>query len=395
MGGSTLPGNLTPDIASLVESFDGGATWNDLTPPISATPYQALAISSYQGPFVADPRFTQVTDIGANTYDPNTIYITNGTNIYVTKDGGKSWVEADTGITGLGNIYKLVVDPTNRDHVYAIFNDLFGNQVFESTDAGQSWNDISFNLPQLPAWSLAIDSRDGDVYIGLDEGVWVLPSGSTTWQQFGAGMPNVQVRSLQLNVTTNTLLAGTYGRGVYQILLNDGSADAGGLQAVSGNSVWTGPVILEGSVSGNTVTVGANGTQVLKNGLATASLNIVGPISDLSAGNPAAPAQDRPGQRHPVGHRHLQRRHRGAAGLPHRQQPAGAGQHHRRHRGRCRRGAGASVERRRRAADPQRRRPGAAGGLQQPRHRLAGKPQQHQHLQRPHHAGHQRHHRRR
>ena len=35
-------------------------------------------IAHTQGTFAIDPGFPQVTDKGANSYDPDTIYVTNG-----------------------------------------------------------------------------------------------------------------------------------------------------------------------------------------------------------------------------------------------------------------------------------------------------------------------------
>src|SRR5439155_9159352 len=100
-----------------------------------------------------------------------------------------------------------------------------------------------------------------------------------SWQHVGSAMPNVQVRDLDLNLTTNALTAATYGRGVYQIFLTDGLANAGAVRALSGTSVWTGPILLAGDTA-----LAANGSQSLQNGLAAASLTVVGVISDLTAG---------------------------------------------------------------------------------------------------------------
>src|SRR5205807_1061862 len=65
----------------------------------------------------------------------------------------------------------------------------------------------------------------------------------------------------------------------------DGKANAGALRAVSGSSIWTGPVLLVGDPINNTVTISANGTQALQNGTAAAQLNILGSISDLVPGS--------------------------------------------------------------------------------------------------------------
>src|SRR5207253_920936 len=89
----------------------------------------------------------------------------------------------------------------------------------------------------------------------------------------------VQVKDIELNQVNNTLLAGTYGRGVFQLFLSDGLADAGALRAVSGTSVWTGPVILAGDTA-----IRTDGTQDLQNGLSAASLTILGTVSDQTTG---------------------------------------------------------------------------------------------------------------
>ncbi|MFO0880161.1 MAG: Ig-like domain repeat protein [Gemmataceae bacterium] len=265
---------------SIHESNDRGNSWTQLLAPVATA--VDLAISTYQGPFVSDPDFTLVTDKGANTYDPDTIYVTNGDSVYITKNHGVTWTDRTTDLSGLGGIRDLEVDPRNRDVVYAVRNVFGGGKIFVTLDAGQTWTDISTNLPDLPVWKVVLDPRTGDLYLGTDRGVFLRPAGSTQWEEFGAGLPNVQVRDLELNQNTNTLRAGTYGRGVFLLYLDDRSSNAGALRAVSGSSSWSGPVQLLGSVANNDVYISANGTQSLQNGIATASLNIVGSIRDLT-----------------------------------------------------------------------------------------------------------------
>src|SRR6185369_344705 len=98
--------------------------------------------------------------------------------------------------------------------------------------------DITFDLPNLPAWKLVIDPRFNDVYLGTDVGVFKLPSGGMNWfssnpalgpnqPAWATGLPNVQVKDMELNLQLNTLTAGTYGRSMYQIFLDDVQADSG------------------------------------------------------------------------------------------------------------------------------------------------------------------------
>jgi autotransporter-associated beta strand protein len=275
---------------SLLESLDqGGSFSTNLGSPLAFI--TAIGTAVYQGTFTADQGFPGVTDQGANTYDPNTIYITDGSQgnrFFVTKDGGQTWVDRSSSIDSAANlgtgtsppfIQSIVVDPNDRDHVFVVVQDRLdgANGVYESTDAGQSWTCLTTNdafLTATPLSSLVLDPRSGVLYLGTDQGVYsASPSGvNTTWSLVGAGMPLVQVTSLYLDPSTNILTAGTDGRSVFQFNLDDPTANSGALRVLAGTSTWTGPILMQGST-----TIEVDGTQLLPTG--TASLNVQGVIS--------------------------------------------------------------------------------------------------------------------
>ncbi len=83
------------------ESTDELSSYFDLFAPIpnvadGLAPVTSIAPATYQGKFAFDDSFPNVTDIGPNSYDPNTIYISDGLSLYVTKDNGITWVERDS-----------------------------------------------------------------------------------------------------------------------------------------------------------------------------------------------------------------------------------------------------------------------------------------------------------
>src|SRR5262249_50848096 len=82
------PARLLVGGGSLQESSNQGATWTGLNAPIAVT---AIGLATFQGKFVADPDFDLVGDIQANTPDRDTIYVTDGDSVYVTKNHGLSW----------------------------------------------------------------------------------------------------------------------------------------------------------------------------------------------------------------------------------------------------------------------------------------------------------------
>jgi autotransporter-associated beta strand protein len=286
----------------VIESLNGGTTWQGLgTGLVTIT---AFAAASYQGTFQPDPKFSQVGDKGTNTYDPDTVYAVGldafgVQHVLVTKNHGLTWVDRTPAGPTIGNIISIAVDPSNENTAYVVTNAWGGNRILETKNGGQTWVNVTGTgataLPALPSWAVVVDGRTGTVYVGNDNGVWVATGGGngamTSWQRFGAGLPYVQVTSLVLTPALNTLTAGTYGRGVYQLSLSNVPSSPltgntyGALLAASGDSIWNGPIYLAGDPTNNTAVIAAAGTQALADGVSTASLTIFGSISDLTPGS--------------------------------------------------------------------------------------------------------------
>ena len=106
---------------------------------------------------------------------------------------GAGWIGRRTCL-GLAAIVDVMVDPRNRDTVYVVTQGVPGsgaNHVLKSTDAGQTWTDITNNMVDIPGpstdiplWKVVIDPRDGTLYLGSDQGVWRLKNGSGSWDRF-------------------------------------------------------------------------------------------------------------------------------------------------------------------------------------------------------------------
>jgi hypothetical protein len=93
--------------------------------------------------------------------------------------------------------------------------------VFRTSDGGDTWRDLSGDLPDVNVNALLIDpdAKPRVVYIGTDLGVLrATDDGSAlAWQTYSAGLPPVVVTRFAYNAATRTLLAATYGRGVWAI----------------------------------------------------------------------------------------------------------------------------------------------------------------------------------
>ncbi len=137
------------------------------------------------------------------------------------------------------DISSIAVDPSDATGktVYATVMGFGFPHVYRSTDGGNTWLNISANLPNAPANSVVVDPNNPlIVYVALDTGVYVtndvttcvpVQSGTTSscWGVLGTSLPNAPVltlvasRDLTVNGNTGVLRAGTFGRGIWQIPL--------------------------------------------------------------------------------------------------------------------------------------------------------------------------------
>ncbi|MDW8240738.1 MAG: hypothetical protein RMM98_14100 [Acidobacteriota bacterium] len=185
------------------KSVDGGVSWTATNNgrPLDGNPILAMAIS-YQN--------SEVVYVASSPGQ------TRG-RLFRTTDGGNSW----TNITGnLPDRFPadLVVDPTNDAIVYVTFSGFGTSHVFKSTDGGLSWQDIGAGLPDVPTNALVVDPLWPDhLYVGNDLGVYVSTDGGRSWQNFSEGLLDaVAAFDLSISPSNRMLRVATHGNGVFE-----------------------------------------------------------------------------------------------------------------------------------------------------------------------------------
>jgi uncharacterized repeat protein (TIGR01451 family) len=90
--------------------------------------------------------------------------------------------------------------------------------VFKTTDGGQTWTNVTGNLPDNPVNSLELDPSDPNtVFAGTDVGSFVTHDGGTSWNLLGTGMPRVAIWQQSYDPSRGLLVAGTHGRGAWTL----------------------------------------------------------------------------------------------------------------------------------------------------------------------------------
>ena len=116
------------------------------------------------------------------------------------------------------------VDPAHVTHVFAVASGYSRKwiesagvgHVFESTDGGADWNDMSGNLPDAPGDDVLV-TPSGKVVVSTDVGVFVASKGSTSWLRLGDNLPNVVASDISFTSDGQNILVATYGRGLWTI----------------------------------------------------------------------------------------------------------------------------------------------------------------------------------
>lgn len=180
-----------------------------------------------------------ITDLASAANDPDVAWaVTDDGQAQVTTDltsaaygSPAAWTNVAANMpVPSGPLSSVAINPINPNVVYVGAQGFAGvpgqGHVFKTSDGGNTWTDITGNLPDAPVNWIMIDPNgpNNDIYVASDVGVFVATDGGVTgeqWEQVGQGLPNTAVFQLALSPSTWTgsreLAAATHGRGMWEI----------------------------------------------------------------------------------------------------------------------------------------------------------------------------------
>jgi len=142
--------------------------------------------------------------------------------IWFTLDNGAHWTQAPTPANADGSFLDAAVGDDNQFYVISDGYREGKSRIWSSFDPAGGWALAGWG--GLPAGvrlnALKADPvRNGTIYVGTDLGIYRSTNKGLTFTRLGAGLPLVSVSDIWIARDGSRLRAGTYGRGVWNLVL--------------------------------------------------------------------------------------------------------------------------------------------------------------------------------
>lgn len=165
--------------------------------------------------------FGTLTAIASSYNNLDVIYTgSDDGNVNVTFDGGATWTNVSTGLPDQ-YVTSIAMSPDDDMIAYVTvsgFKNLeYTPHVFKTIDGGENWTDISSNLPSIPVNDIITYLEENILFIATDLNVWFSINEGASWDILGNGLPQTVIMDLKFHEPTQTLYAGTFGRGMFSI----------------------------------------------------------------------------------------------------------------------------------------------------------------------------------
>jgi len=147
----------------------------------------------------------------------DTLVISGSSDGRVNVFDGNNWINITE---GLPDRYVTCVrmSPNKTDDIFVSHSGYKANDntplIHFSNDFGNTWQNISGNLPQFAINSIFVLNGYGDsvIFVGTDGGVYHTLNRGQNWERTGTGMPVIQIFDLAYDDTNHILVAGTFAR---------------------------------------------------------------------------------------------------------------------------------------------------------------------------------------
>jgi len=228
--GAANPKNLYTGSQYLYKSTNQGRDWTRISGDLT-TNNKAKQQQDESGGLSADNTSAEnhctIFTIAESPLDANTIWVgTDDGNLQVTTDAGQSWKNISTNyaVSGIpAGTWISSIEPSHFDKntLYVTFeNHMYGDHATylgKSTDMGKTWTRIQHTEFTGFAHKICEDPINKNLlFLGTEMGLFATLDGGTHWFRMKNNIPEYAlVRDIKIHPTTHDLIVGTHGRGIF------------------------------------------------------------------------------------------------------------------------------------------------------------------------------------
>jgi photosystem II stability/assembly factor-like uncharacterized protein len=213
----------------LHKSTDNGDTWEIISPDLTtndSTKQRQQSTGGLTFDITGAENHTTILAIAPSPIDPNVIWVgTDDGNVQVTKDGGKTWTNTVSKLTGLPKgswIPQIQASPYDANEVWVIANNYrnndFGAYAYHTSNLGSSFTRIADDS-KVSGYTLSIKQdieAPNLIFLGTEFGLYVSFDKAKTWNKWENGYPKaVSTYDLAIQEREADLVIGTFGRSMW------------------------------------------------------------------------------------------------------------------------------------------------------------------------------------
>ncbi len=204
----------------VLRSDNRGESWEVISDDLSKADPATLATGKGGD---GNIQYATITTLDQSPLDEDVIWAgTDDGNVQVTRDGGRTWTLLNANIPGNPEYWVSRVEASNHESgtAYVSFTgmrrDDFRAFVYETTDFGESFTDITSNLPEEPINVVREHHANPNLlFVGTDFAVYVSVDGGGSWTRMKNDMPTQAAYDMKIHPREDDLIVATHGRGIY------------------------------------------------------------------------------------------------------------------------------------------------------------------------------------
>jgi photosystem II stability/assembly factor-like uncharacterized protein len=167
--------------------------------------------------------FGVISTLAESPIDMHVLWIgTDDGNLKVSEDQGQSWTEVSGNVPGLPDgtyVSRVAASGRSRGVAYATFDAHregdFSPYAYKTTDFGATWTPIHAGLPEGSVNVIVEHPDNADVlFLGTEHSAWVSTTAGARWTKI-QNVPTTSYDDMVIHRREKDLVMGTHGRGIW------------------------------------------------------------------------------------------------------------------------------------------------------------------------------------